>query len=161
MTSQGQIAGRRSACNGVISESGASAVTARMYAGTPGAAIGGPCSAARSASRSQYLDDPGASFTCRDVQVGNCHWQVEPSRACAAGVYELDAVTFRDKRLMRMAGNDDLEAGSPRVDVELLDVVKDVNADSLQLKGEIKRDLCRPRAFVVVSPDRVNRRNGT
>ena len=38
--------------------------------------------------------------------------------------------------------------------------MEDVNADTLQLQREVKGDLRRPRALVVVSPDRVDRRYG-
>jgi hypothetical protein len=59
-----------------------------------------------------------------------------------------------------MAGHDNVEASGPRVDVDFLHVMEDVNADSLQLQSEVKRDLRRPCALVVVSPYRVDRRYG-
>jgi hypothetical protein len=37
-----------------------------------------------------------------------------------------------------------------------VNVVQDIDADSLQLQREIQRNFPRPRAFVVVSPDCVN-----
>jgi hypothetical protein len=59
-----------------------------------------------------------------------------------------------------VTGHDNVEASSSRIDVDFLHVVKDVNADSLQLQSEVERDLRGPRALVVVSPDRVDRRYG-
>jgi hypothetical protein len=59
-----------------------------------------------------------------------------------------------------VTGYDNVEASSSRVDVDFLHVMEYVNADSLQLQSEVKRNLRRPRALVVVSPDRVDRRYG-
>ena len=59
-----------------------------------------------------------------------------------------------------MTGYDNVEASSSRVEVDFIHVMKDVNADSLQLQSEGRRNLRRPRALVVVSPDRVDRRYG-
>ena len=41
--------------------------------------------------------------------------------------------------------------------VDLLHVVKHANTHTLQLQREIKRDLGRPRAFVVITSDRMDR----
>jgi hypothetical protein len=59
-----------------------------------------------------------------------------------------------------VTGHDNVEARSSRVEVDLLHVMKDVNADSSQLQSEVERDLRGPRALVVVSPDCVDRRYG-
>jgi hypothetical protein len=65
-----------------------------------------------------------------------------------------------------VSGNHDVKVRGARVNerampaqyVDLLHVVKHVNAHTLQLQREIKRDSGRPRAFVVISSDRVDRR---
>jgi hypothetical protein len=65
-----------------------------------------------------------------------------------------------------VSGNDDVKARGATVNerampaqyVDLLHVVEHVNAHTLQLQREIKRDLGRPRALVVISSDRVDRR---
>jgi hypothetical protein len=44
----------------------------------------------------------------------------------------------------------------PAQQVDLVYVMQDVNADTLQLQRQIQRDLGRPGAFVVVSPDCVH-----
>jgi hypothetical protein len=64
-----------------------------------------------------------------------------------------------------VSGNDDVKARGARVNerampaqfVDLLQVVKYVNAYTLQLQREIERDLGRPRGLVVISSDRVDR----
>ena len=113
---------------------------------------------------SQYLDnpgrEPGATFVCCDVQAGNGDRQTESSRPRAARVDELHAVALNHCRLVRVAGHDDVEAGSAWVHINLIHVVEDVNADIFELQCEVKRDLRRPGAFVVVTPDRVDRRYG-
>lgn len=53
-----------------------------------------------------------------------------------------------------------MEACGPRIYIHLLHVVEDVNADAFQLQCEIGRNLRCPSAFVVVSPDCIDRRNG-
>jgi hypothetical protein len=59
-----------------------------------------------------------------------------------------------------MAGHDDVEAGSARVDVHFIHVMQDVNADTFQLKCEVERDPRCPLTLVVVSPNRIDRRQG-
>lgn len=55
-----------------------------------------------------------------------------------------------------MSRHHDVKARGLRA--ELVYVMQDVNADTLELQREMQRDLGRPRTFVVVSPDCVNRR---
>ena len=52
----------------------------------------------------------------------------------------------------------DIKACCLWVNVDLVYVMQDVNADTLELQRQVQRDLGRPRAFVVVSPDCVHRR---
>src|SRR5712672_1860144 len=114
---------------------------------------------------SQYLDDPGVDRACCDVQVANRDRQGEPSRAGAPRVYELHAVTLADSGFMRVSGNHDLKAGRSAVNeramsaqyVYLLHVMQHVNAHTLELHSEIKRDLLGPRPLVIVPPDGMDR----
>jgi hypothetical protein len=116
-------------------------------------------------NRSQYLDDasrdPATTFVPDDVQIGNCDRQAEASWTRAAWIDELHAVTLGHLGLVRVAGHDDVEARSARVDVHFVHVMQDVNADTFQLKCEVERNLRCPLAPVVVSPDRIDRRQGT
>jgi len=88
-------------------------------------------------NRSQYLDnpgrEPGATFVCCDVQAGNGDRQAESSRPRAAWVDELHAVALNHRRLVRVAGHDDVEASSAWIHINLLHVVKDVDADTFEL----------------------------
>jgi hypothetical protein len=115
-------------------------------------------------SCSQYLDNSGGelgkTFVHFNVETCNCDRQAESSRTRAAWIDELHAVTLGHHGLVRVTGYDNVEASSSRVDVDFLQVMEYVNADSLQLQSEVKRNVRRPRALVVVSPDRVDRRYG-
>ena len=115
-------------------------------------------------SCSQYLDNSGGelgkTFVHFNVETCNGDRQAKPSRARAARIDELHAVTLGHHGLVRVTGYDNVEASSSRVDVDFLQVMEYVNADSLQLQSEVKRNVRRPRALVVVSPDRVDRRYG-
>jgi len=58
-----------------------------------------------------------------------------------------------------MAGDHDIEAGRGRIQLQLFDVMEDVNAYTFQIDSKAGRYSGRPRTLVVVSSDRIDRRN--
>ena len=94
-------------------------------------------------------------------QEGDGHGQAEAPRTGAAGVDELHLIPFRDNGPVRVSGHDDTETCGPGVEVHLLQIMENVDSDTFQLEREMKRDFGGPRAFVVVSPDRIDWRYRT
>src|SRR3954451_8392572 len=58
-----------------------------------------------------------------------------------------------------MPGNNDSESRGCRVNVDFLDVMEDVNPDTLEFQRQVQRYLGSPRTLVVVASDCMNRGN--
>src|SRR5262249_36719195 len=103
----------------------------------PRAAIGAAAKPGGSATGSDYLPDCrygfGAAF---HLEVRNRNGQAEASGTCTPRIDELHAVAVGNRRFVRVSGNDDVKTGSQRVDLQLLHIVKDVDADALDLEGQ-------------------------
>ena len=56
-----------------------------------------------------------------------------------------------------MPGNNDSESRGCRVNVDFLDVMEDVNADTFEFQRQVQRYPGRPRSLVVVASDCMNR----
>src|SRR4051812_25640295 len=60
-----------------------------------------------------------------------------------------------------MSGHNDSKSGCLRVEIELVQIVQDVNADTLQVQRLAQRDRFSPRALVIVASNSVHRCNLT
>ena len=58
-----------------------------------------------------------------------------------------------------MSGNNDSESRGGRINVDFLDVMEDVNADTLEFQRQVQRYSGGPRTLVVVASDCMNRRD--
>jgi len=56
-------------------------------------------------------------------------------------------------------GDHDIDARRPREQVEFLDVMQYMDADTLQVQRQVERNRGRPCALVVIPPDGVDRGN--
>ena len=90
------------------------------------------------------------------MQIADRHGELEASRTGAAGIDELHTFTLGHHWLVRVSADDDIVARCPRIRFHLLHIVKDVNADTLQVKRQGSGDPGCPPASVIVSPDGID-----
>ena len=78
--------------------------------------------------------------------------QFESAGPCTARVHIEDAVPFLNRRPVRVATNNCTKAGRRRVQVKLLEIVKDIQGEVLDLDELRFAEFTGPLAFVDVSP---------
>src|SRR5262249_6450843 len=108
---------------------------------------------------SRARDQRRAGRSVADVGPAGRGLQSGPARARAAlvqghgaaGVEEQDAVALVLRRMMRVARDDDAEPGDRGIEIELVDVVEDVDAQAGRLEHRRLGDPPRPGALVVVA----------
>lgn len=92
------------------------------------------------------------------IEAGNGHRQLKPARTCASRIYVEDAAAFVLSGLVRVAADDNLETRSPGIQVESIDIVKNINRRRTSFYDGSFRQRSRPILLVHVSADRDNRR---
>ena len=87
----------------------------------------------------------------REVHGGDGDWQPEPARSGAAGVEVDDALSRLDLRHVGVAGNDHVEPGCSRIEVEVAEVMDDVDRSARE-RHHLPRRQSRAHACVSTLP---------
>ena len=85
------------------------------------------------------------------------HRQIKTPRACASWIEEQDAVEFRPGRFVRMPAHDDVESRADGIEIELVNVVKNVNRCGICLDNFGFGQGLRPRFRIDISSHGKNR----
>lgn|SRR6187397_2285364 len=111
---------------------------------------------AQSLSKPNEFGLPGS---LAEVQAGERNGKRKTARSGAARVDVKDAVAPAGLGLVGVPADHHLKGGGPRIDVELLQIVQDVDAGSLQLQHHVFRKRLAPRLGVYVAAYRMDRRD--
>ena len=97
-------------------------------------------------------------MACSHGEHGNRYRQGKAAGTGAARIDKENVVTPFGDRLVGMARNDDAKAGSNGIEGELCDVMQNMDRVSAYLDRVARRKADRPRALVVIAPNRAHRR---
>src|SRR5262245_16048857 len=96
---------------------------------------------------------------CAQFQSRQSDGQVETSRPSASWIKIEHAANSLDPRPMRVAGNDHGYSARPRIELQFMDIVQDVDGTPAEPYRPGVRIVFRPVASIDVPSDRNHRRN--
>ena len=118
------------------------------------------CSERLGSTGDRKLDNARIYVAAIDLKLGYSNWQPKPTRTCAARIDVEDSFATLDRRLVRVARHNYVNASGSRVDVELRKIVNGVEVRAVYFEELGFGERISPCASVVVAADCRNRRNG-
>jgi len=100
------------------------------------------------------FDELNPQLALFDVKSGKCDGQLESPGTRRARIQIEHAVTHFLGGLVRMAADDGRDAGSGRVEVQLVEIVKDVQRPASRFDSCIRGKLPGPVPLIHVAPNR-------